>query len=75
MAKLTFYGHATFGLETDDGTKLVIDPFFGDNPACTVSVNDVAADFILLTHGHFDHVGDLIPLAEKRCGKKDTTLN
>ncbi len=65
MAKLTFYGHATFGLETDDGTRLVIDPFFGDNPACDTSVDNVAADFILLTHGHHDHVADLIPLAEK----------
>jgi L-ascorbate metabolism protein UlaG (beta-lactamase superfamily) len=43
MAKLTFYGHATFGLETDDGTRLVIDPFFGDNPACDVAVDDVAS--------------------------------
>ena len=65
MAKLTFYGHATFGLETDDGTRLVIDPFFEDNPACDTSVDNVAADFILLTHGHHDHVGDLLPLAEK----------
>ncbi len=65
MAKLTFYGHATFGLETDDGTRLVIDPFFGDNPACDVSVDDVAADFILLTHGHHDHVADAMPLAER----------
>jgi L-ascorbate metabolism protein UlaG (beta-lactamase superfamily) len=65
MAKLTFYGHATFGLETDDGTRLVIDPFFEDNPACDTSVDNVAADFILLTHGHHDHVADLIPLAEK----------
>ena len=65
MAKLTFYGHATFELETDDGTRLVIDPFFGDNPACDVSVDDVAADFILLTHGHYDHVADAIPLSEK----------
>ena len=30
MAKLTFHGHATFSIETDDGTKLVIDPFFED---------------------------------------------
>ena len=65
MAKLTFYGHATFGLETDDGTRLVIDPFFGDNPACEVSVDDVPADFILLTHGHYDHVADAIPLSQK----------
>lgn len=65
MAKLTFYGHATFGLETDDGTRLVIDPFFEDNPACDISVDDVAADFILLTHGHYDHVADAIPLSER----------
>jgi len=64
MAKLTFYGHATFGIETDDGFRLVIDPFFGDNPACTVAVEDVEADFILLTHGHYDHVADAIPLAQ-----------
>jgi L-ascorbate metabolism protein UlaG (beta-lactamase superfamily) len=65
LTKLTFYGHATFGLETDDGTKLVIDPYFTDNPACDVSVEDVEADFILLTHGHFDHVADAIPLCER----------
>lgn len=65
MAKLTFYGHATFALETDDGLKLVIDPFFGDNPACDVTVEEVSADFVLLTHGHYDHVADAIPLAKR----------
>jgi len=65
MAKLTHYGHATFALETDDGTRLVIDPFFGDNPVCDVSVDDVEADFVLLTHGHYDHVADAIPLAKR----------
>ena len=65
MAKLTFYGHATFGLETDDGTHVVIDPFFTDNPLCETSVDDVPADYILVTHGHGDHVGDLMGLAER----------
>jgi len=65
MAKLTYYGHATFAVETDDGTHLVVDPFFGDNPACDVSVDDVSADFVLLTHGHYDHVADAIPLAKR----------
>lgn len=65
MAKLTFYGHATCGIETDDGARLVIDPFFTDNPLCDVSVDDVEADFVLLTHGHFDHVGDAVPLLER----------
>ena len=32
MAVLDYYGHATFGLTTDDGTRVIIDPFFGDNP-------------------------------------------
>ena len=65
MAKLTFIGHATFGLEADDGTKLVIDPFLADNPVTDVTVDDLEVDFILLTHGHYDHVADAIPLANK----------
>lgn len=65
MAKLTYHGHATCSLETDDGTRLVIDPFFGENPGCEISVEDVEADYILITHGHFDHIADAIPLAER----------
>ena len=65
MAKLTFHGHATFSIETDDGTHLVIDPFFNDNPHFEGSLDDIEADFILITHGHLDHVADLLPLAER----------
>jgi len=65
MATLTFHGHATFSIETDDGTHLVIDPFFTDNPVFEGSVDDIPADFILLTHGHYDHVADVVPLAER----------
>jgi L-ascorbate metabolism protein UlaG (beta-lactamase superfamily) len=65
MPKLTFHGHATFSIETDDGTHLVIDPFFGDNPSFDGSLDDIQADYILLTHGHYDHVADAIPLAER----------
>ena len=65
MAKLTFHGHATFSIECDDGTHLVIDPFFADNPACDHDGSAVEADFILLTHGHGDHVADAMPLAER----------
>lgn len=65
MAKLTFHGHATFSIETDDGVHLVIDPFFEDNPAFEGSCDEIAADFILLTHGHYDHVADVVPLAER----------
>ena len=65
MPKLTFHGHATFSIETADGTNLVIDPFFADNPGFAGSVDDVEADYILITHGHHDHVADLLSLAER----------
>ncbi len=66
---LTFHGHATFSLNLN-GTQIVVDPFFaGNNPQATRSVDDVAADVILQTHGHGDHIADTIPLA-KRTGAK-----
>ncbi|MBH16486.1 MAG: metal-dependent hydrolase [Gemmatimonadetes bacterium] len=62
MAKLDFYGHATFGLTTEDGTRIIIDPFFVENPWTDVEVDAVEADFVFCTHGHFDHFVDAIPL-------------
>ncbi|MAT42469.1 MAG: metal-dependent hydrolase [Anaerolineaceae bacterium] len=62
--KLTWYGHATLGLETA-GYKLLIDPFFSGNPAAAVNADQVEADYILITHGHGDHVGDTIKIAER----------
>jgi len=64
MAKLDFYGHATFGLTTEDGTRIIIDPFFGENPWTDVQVDSVEADFVFCTHGHFDHFADAIPLVK-----------
>ncbi|MGD8872646.1 MAG: metal-dependent hydrolase [Gemmatimonadota bacterium] len=65
MPKLTYYGHSTCSIETDDGVHLVIDPFFDDNPACDVAAGDVQADFILLSHGHYDHIADAVPIAKR----------
>ena len=62
--KLIWYGHATLGLETG-GYKLVIDPFFGGNPAATISADKVVADFLLVSHGHGDHVGDAVAIAKR----------
>lgn len=60
----TWYGHATHGLEVD-GVKLLVDPFFTGNPAATVSADEVACDYILISHGHFDHVTDLVSIARR----------
>ncbi len=63
-SKLTWYGHATLGLETG-GYKLVIDPFFEGNPAASLSPKQVEADFLLVSHGHGDHVGDAVSIAKR----------
>ena len=62
--KLTWYGHAALGLETG-GYKIVIDPFFSGNPAASLSPEAVEADFILVSHGHGDHVGDAVAIAKR----------
>ena len=62
---ITWHGHATFSLNID-GKAVVVDPFFaGNNPAAQTAVADVAADFILQTHGHGDHIADTVPLAKR----------
>lgn len=70
---LTWYGHATFGLEAD-GRQIVIDPFFTGNPACSTSADEVNPETILITHAHNDHVGDAVEIA-KRTGAKIITVN
>ena len=64
MPQLTFHCHATVSIHTAD-SKLVIDPFFSENPHFLGSLDDIEADYILVTHGHYDHVADLIGLAER----------
>ncbi len=61
---LTWYGHAAFGLEVA-GKKLLVDPFLTDNPAATVKPDEVEADYILISHGHGDHVGDAVAIAKR----------
>lgn len=62
---ITYFGHSTFGVNAD-GTKLIIDPFFKPgNPAAIVPIDGIEADYILLTHGHGDHVGDAVQLAKQ----------
>jgi L-ascorbate metabolism protein UlaG (beta-lactamase superfamily) len=65
MVNLTYYGHSVFLL--DDGTtKLIIDPFLTGNPSAPISADAINVNYIIVTHGHGDHLGDAIPLS-KRC--------
>lgn len=61
--RLTYYGHACFAVEAG-GTTLLFDPFITPNDlAKTIDVDAVAADYIFLSHGHFDHVTDAARIA------------
>jgi L-ascorbate metabolism protein UlaG (beta-lactamase superfamily) len=62
--QLTWYGHATLGLVTGE-YNILVDPYFKDNPACCNSPDDIPADFILVTHGHQDHIGDAVAIAKR----------
>ncbi|PTX93419.1 metal-dependent hydrolase [Spartobacteria bacterium LR76] len=63
--KLSYYGHSCFAVETS-GTKLLFDPFIRPNGlAASVDVSSITADYILLSHGHFDHVADAVELAKQ----------
>ncbi len=62
---ITWHGHATYALDID-GIPVVVDPFFSpNNPAAKVTADEVAASFILQTHGHGDHIADTVGLARR----------
>ncbi len=63
-AKITWYGHATLGLEIL-GFNILVDPFFTGNPDATIKPENLKPDYILVTHGHGDHVGDTVAIAKR----------
>jgi L-ascorbate metabolism protein UlaG (beta-lactamase superfamily) len=63
--KLTYFGHACFSVEIA-GQTLLFDPFITPNPlAKAIDLEGVAANFILVSHGHGDHVADVKAIAER----------
>lgn len=67
--KTTYYGHSCFGIEIN-GKHLLFDPFITPNElAKKININSVPADYILISHGHEDHVADAIAIAERTQAK------
>lgn len=63
-ASLTWLGHASWQLKTPAHT-LLIDPFLDDSPTSPVKSQDIAADYILVSHGHYDHIADAAKIANR----------
>ncbi len=62
--ELTWLGHGSWMISTGESTVL-LDPFLDDSPSAPVKAADVSADFILVSHGHFDHVADVASIARR----------
>jgi L-ascorbate metabolism protein UlaG (beta-lactamase superfamily) len=62
--EIRYLGHAAFSL-SDGGTTVLVDPFLTGNPKAAASADEVDASAILLTHGHSDHIGDTVAIAQR----------
>ena len=62
--QITWFGHATWQIQAPPHW-IIVDPFFDENPVCEKSADKVECDYILLTHGHFDHVADAVSIAKR----------
>lgn len=65
MITITWLGHSTFEIRFETGEVLVFDPWIEGNPAYPKGYEIERADAIAISHGHFDHIGGVIPLAKK----------
>ncbi len=64
--KLQYFSHSSFLVTLDNGIRILMDPFLNGNPTSPVGADQTDADYILVSHGHGDHLGDTLSIA-KRC--------
>jgi L-ascorbate metabolism protein UlaG (beta-lactamase superfamily) len=63
---LTWLGHAAFRIDTEAGTRVYVDPFLNGNPSCPDGEREPErCDLLVVTHGHDDHVGDTVAIAQR----------
>ena len=62
--QLTWLGHGTWLIDTG-GHSILLDPFLDESPTAPVKAVEVACDYILVSHGHFDHLADLVSVAKR----------
>ena len=66
--QLTWLGHSTFYISSPGGKTMLLDPWVQGNPSCPEEVKNRAfdaLDYMLITHGHFDHIGDAVTIGNK----------
>lgn len=63
--QLRWLGHAAWELTTGSGTVALFDPWLTGNPKAAATINELQADFVLITHDHFDHASDLPAVVEQ----------
>jgi L-ascorbate metabolism protein UlaG (beta-lactamase superfamily) len=61
---ITWLGHSAFRLRTPGGKEVLIDPWYTGNPSCPAAARPKAADVILISHGHSDHITDAAAMAK-----------
>ena len=62
--EFTWLGHGSWSIRAGD-TNILLDPFLDDSPTATVKSDEVEADYILVSHGHFDHIADVVAIAHR----------
>ena len=63
--KITYYGHSCFEVVVN-GKKLLFDPFISHNPlAKHIDISSIKPDFVLVSHGHSDHIDDCVKIAQQ----------